>query len=173
MNYSPDQLRLVFYPNPVLCAGAHPIDPITDEVQRVAQRMLEIMHEAPGVGLAAPQVGLKWRLFVTNPTGQPDNDLIFINPVITPISREWSDEEEGCLSLPHITAKIRRPKAVSISALDLDGTPFQMQNDDLAARVWQHETDHLDGVLILDRMSKLDRLANRTPIRELEQVFKH
>ena len=172
MAVDPDSLSLVIYPDEVLKRVAQPVDAITEEVVLVAQRMLRIMHDAPGVGLAAPQVGLNWRMFVANPTREPIDDRIFINPIITPVGRQVEEQEEGCLSLPNITAKIRRPKTVSIKALGIDGQPFELQDDDLAARVWQHETDHLDGVLILDRMSKLDKLANRRAVAELEQTKK-
>jgi peptide deformylase len=127
------------------------------------------MHEAPGVGLAAPQVGIPWRLFVANPTGEPADDRAFINPVLSRPSREMHDRDEGCLSLPEITAQIRRPKAITVTATDLDGREFALTSDDLPARIWQHETDHLDGVLIIDRMTPMDRLANARKLKELEK----
>ncbi len=138
-------------------------------MRAVAEKMLQIMREAPGVGLAAPQVGLDWRMFVANATGQPEDDKVFINPRLIEPGRDLADAEEGCLSLPDITATIRRPAEISIEANDLDGESFRLTDNGLAARVWQHEYDHLDGVLILDRMNTIDKLSNRKAIRDLEQ----
>lgn len=161
-------LKILIYPHPALRRKASPIPNVDRHVREVALRMLQLMHQAPGVGLAAPQVGLPWRLFVANPTGQPENDLVFINPAFTELSRESEDREEGCLSLPNINGQIRRPVAVTITAQDLHGKPFTLQASGLPARIWQHENDHLDGVLIIDKMTRIDRLANRDALRQLE-----
>jgi peptide deformylase len=112
---------------------------------------------------------VKLRFFVANPTGKPEDDRVFINPVLSAPSREVEEADEGCLSLPDITGLIRRPKSITIHALDLEGSSFELTSDQLAARVWQHETDHLDGVLIIDRMAPLDRLANQRLLREMER----
>lgn len=164
------KLRIVLHPDPVLRQVAQPIEQVDDEVRAVARRMLELMHEAPGVGLAAPQVGLSWRMFVANdnPEAGAETDRVFINPELVEPSREVESAEEGCLSLPHIRAEIRRPQAITIHATDLQGERFSLTSDTLAARIWQHETDHLDGVLILDHMSPIDRMANRRAIKALE-----
>lgn len=169
MVLNPQQLTIINYPNKVLRAKAKPVSKITAEVKAVAVKMLELMHQAPGVGLAAPQVGLSWRLFVACPTGQAEDDRVFINPVLTRPSRTLSEREEGCLSLPGITGLVRRPKTITVTATDLEGQEFTLTSDDLPACVWQHETDHLDGVLILDRMDKADRLANQKLLRDLER----
>ncbi len=170
MPLDPAKLQIVHYPASVLRRKARPVPAVTAEVRAVAMRMLELMHLAPGVGLAAPQVGLDWRLFVANHTGEPADDLVFINPVLSEPSRATEDYEEGCLSLPDIRAVIRRPMAVSITATGLDGRPFSLTSHELPARIWQHETDHLDGVLILDRMSPGDRTALRRKIKALEEA---
>lgn len=162
------KLRIVNYPHAVLRQVAQPIESVTDEVRDVATKMLELMHLAPGVGLAAPQVGLPWRMFVANASGEAGDDFVFINPVLSKPSREVEDYEEGCLSLPAIKAEIRRPKAITITATDLEGETISLTSDELPARIWQHETDHLDGVLIIDRMTAADRRANRKLIKELE-----
>lgn len=166
----PESLRIVHYPHPVLRQVAKPLPGATDEVRRVARKMLELMHEARGVGLAAPQVGLSWRLFVANATGEPGDDRVFINPVLSDPSPETHPHDEGCLSLPHITGEITRPTRITIDALDEQGNPFTLTSDELAARVWQHETDHLDGILILDRMPAIDKVANRQAVQELEEA---
>ena len=164
-----DQLRIVTYPAPVLRGRAEPVETFNDQIRAVAGRMLELMHEAPGVGLAAPQVGLAWRMFVANPTGQPSDDWVIINPVLSNPAKETEDREEGCLSLPEVNGTIRRSRSISVEGLDLDGNPFQHRAEDLFARIIQHENDHLDGVLIIDRMPEIDRLANRRVLRELEK----
>lgn len=170
MPVNPELLRIVLHPDPVLRQKAKPVEAVTDEVRAVARRMLQLMHEAPGVGLAAPQVGLSWRMFVANddPEQSPEADLVFINPTFTDASREIEGYEEGCLSLPDIRADIRRPRQITIHATNLDGEAFSMTSEEIAARIWQHEYDHLDGVLILDRMSPLDRMANKRAIKALE-----
>lgn len=168
MPVNAQELKIVRYPAAVLREVAQPVPQVDDEVRAVAARMLELMREAPGVGLAAPQVGLPWRMFVANPTGDPADDRVFINPVLTEPSRQTQPREEGCLSLPGITAEVTRPVGIRIEALDEQGQAFSLQSDEFPARVWQHENDHLDGVLILDKMTRVDRMANRRLIRELE-----
>jgi len=163
-------VRIVTYPSPVLRRKADPVGAVTDEVRAVAGRMFELMREAGGVGLAAPQVGLCWRMFVANATGEPDDDQVFINPVLSAATKEQTAAEEGCLSLPDIRAQILRPQGITIDALNLSGESFQIVSDDFPARVWQHEFDHLEGVLILDKMDRLDRIANRRQIKRLEEA---
>jgi peptide deformylase len=168
MPVDPLRLRIVTYPDPVLRQPAEAVTEFNDEVRGVAHRMLELMREAPGVGLAAPQVGLSWRVFVANPTGEPGDDRVFINPEIVEASRDVAAMEEGCLSLPEIRGEVQRPRRVTVRAIDLDGERFELTSDELPARVWQHEIDHLDGVLIIDKMTRMDRLANRRPLKALE-----
>lgn len=174
MDVDPEALRIVVYPDPALRRPAEPIEEIDDMVRAVAVRMIVLMHEAEGVGLAAPQVGLSWRMFVTVvPPEEREDDQgltgrVFINPEIHIESRDLEVLDEGCLSLPGIRADIRRPGAVRISATGLDGGPVELADHELMARVWQHEIDHLNGVLIIDRLSPMDRIATRKAIRELE-----
>ena len=167
---NPQRLKIVLYPDPVLRRPCEPVPAVTEEVRGVAQRMLELMHEARGVGLAAPQVGLSWRLFVANPTGEPEDDRVFINPRLLEPTAENHTRDEGCLSIPHVTGDITRPWGITIDALDEHDEPFRLIGDDLAARIWQHETDHLDGILILDRMPAIDKVANRQAVLDLEQA---
>lgn len=174
MPVDPAKLRIVHYPNPVLRERARELPTVTPEVQAVARRMVEIMHELRGVGLAAPQVGLAWRLFVANPGEREDagdaapGDRVYINPVLTNPSRDTASREEGCLSIPGVNGDITRPAAITIRALDVNGQPFEETADGLLARIWQHETDHLDGMLIIDRMPPVDRRANVRALRDLE-----
>jgi len=186
MGIDADRLQIVKYPAPVLRAKAGPTPPLSDEVRRVAMRMVELMHEADGVGLAAPQVGLSWRLFVAHvpASDDPEDDgwrsltgdpvsatvepTVYINPVLSAPSRDLEPYEEGCLSLPQINGEVRRPSQITITATGLDGKPFTQRAGGLLARCWQHEMDHLDGVLIIDRMTPLSRLKNRNAVRDLE-----
>lgn len=167
---NPEKLQIVLYPDPVLRRVAETVPEVTEGVRRVAQRMLDLMHEARGVGLAAPQVGLSWRMFVANATGEPEDDRVFINPKLSEPSAQTHTRDEGCLSIPHVTGDITRPLGITIHALDEFGRPFNLTSEELAARVWQHETDHLDGVLILDRMPAIDKVANRQAVLDLERA---
>jgi peptide deformylase len=171
MPVKPETLQIVHYPDPVLRKKAKAITSITDEVKAVAARMIELMHESRGVGLAAPQVGLSWRLFVANATGDEEDDQVFINPVLKDAGEEVEPHEEGCLSIPGVRVQVRRPKVITVEATDLDGNAFSMTSDDLDARIWQHETDHLNGVLILDKMTAMDKLAVRRTLKDLEARY--
>ena len=166
-NIDPDKLKIVLYPHPTLLEVAKPITEINDEVREVAKKMIELMHDAPGVGLAAPQVGLDMRMFVVNSTGIEGEDYVFINPILSEPSEEKDAYEEGCLSLPDIIVTIKRPTGISIEAQDLEGNIFRMSSYDMAAKVWQHENDHLDGKLIIDKMGMADKIANRRAIKNL------
>lgn len=122
---------------------------INNEFRALIKEMFLTMDEANGVGLAAPQVGIAKRFFVA--MSDDDVERVFINPVITKTSSELSEYEEGCLSIPGVYETIVRPKAVTISALDINGKPFTLDAEGLLARIVQHESDHLDGVLYIDR----------------------
>jgi peptide deformylase len=133
----------------------------------VVERMKDVMVENKGVGLAAPQVGLNLRIFVASTEGKREEAKAYINPVLT--DEHGSEEgEEGCLSLPDIRIKVPRFKTIRVEALDIHGQPFSENLADFAARIIQHENDHLDGILLLDRMSPVAKLANRKKIRDLE-----
>ena len=159
---------IVLYPDPVLRRQALGVPQVDTEVRQVATDMLRLMHEAPGVGLAAPQIGLPWRLFVANPTGDPADDRVYINPVLSKPVGPQQPYEEGCLSLPDIRVEVIRPFGITINALDINGQPFEEAADGLLARIWQHEFDHLNGRLIIDKMSRLDRVMNTKKIKGLE-----
>ena len=175
---SPSRLRIVLYPNPVLKKRAVDVGKFNAEhalsgewIAALAKRMLELMREAKGVGLAAPQVGVGLRLFVCNPTGEPGDDLICVNPRF--IERSGGEErEEGCLSIPGVTVTMRRAMSVVMAAFDVDGKPFQATGTELRARIWQHEMDHLDGRLIIDNMSATDEIANRRAIKQLQDQYR-
>ncbi len=171
MSIGLDTLRIIHYPDPRLRDKCAPVTMFDDDLAALTQRMLELMRDGNGVGLAAPQVGLLQRLFVMNHSGEPSDDRIFVNPRIT--DQHGSVEgEEGCLSLPGVHVAVRRAKQCVVTAQDLDGREFVVQTEDLIARICQHETDHLNGVLILDRMGPSDRIATKQTLRALEDNYK-
>ncbi len=165
-------LRLVRYPAPVLSSPAREIPTIDDDVRALAEAMLKVMVAADGVGLAAPQVGVPARLFVANVEVVGDeHGCVYVNPRI--LERSGTElVEEGCLSLPGIHCKVKRSACVTIRAMGLDGREFTQRAEGLAARVFQHEIDHLDGTLIADRMSMVARLANRRTLKELAEDYR-
>lgn len=164
-------LSIRCYPDPCLRETAVEVDPGCEEVRAVAGRMIELMHQANGAGLAAPQVGLAWRLFVTRDPDSEDGGLVWMNPVVTPLDAPDEADTEGCLSLPGIEVEMNRPSRARISAMDSDGVRFEVESE-LLARVWQHENDHLDGVLIIDRMSPMERIKNRRQLKSLKKAAK-
>lgn len=182
----PASLRIVHYPNEVLRLRARPVEglerpEVRANVEAVVRRMITLMAEAEGVGLAAPQVGLPWRLFVAHIPKDEDHDpdgtpptgthvpTAYINPELTRPEGALEPYAEGCLSLPDIRGDVLRPAIVTISALGVDGERFTLKGGGLLARCWQHEVDHLDGVLIIDRMTQASRLKCRAAIRDLER----
>jgi peptide deformylase len=166
-----DNLAVIHYPDPRLRKTCKPITRFDDDLAAFVERMLELMHAGKGVGLAAPQVGVLKRMFVMNHTGDPKDDKVLINPEIRDMhgSRE---AEEGCLSLPEVYAHVRRASRCRIVAQDVNGDPIDMEGEDLLCRIWQHETDHLNGVLILDRMGPSERVATKKRLKELETDYK-
>jgi len=182
MSADPGSLHVVHYPDAALRRPAMPLTEIDEHVRAVAARMIELMRQEQGIGLAAPQVGLPWRLFVADvPPGEdasPDDDppsatrgvRVYVNPRLHGFEGEATIREEGCLSLPDIRGDVPRSPRVSVTALGLDGRPFTERGAGLLARCWQHEVDHLDGVLIIDRMTQMSRLKNRAAIRDLERA---
>jgi peptide deformylase len=164
-----EKLHIVKYPDEVLRKATETITEFDENLTLLASKMLEIMHANNGVGLAAPQVGLSLRLFVLNPTGKPEDDLVVCNVEFLEATG-WAEAEEGCLSLPQIYGNVRRHQKVTIQAQDLKGKTFELNATDLLARILQHEADHLDGRLIIDRMSTIGKLANRRQLKYLEEL---
>jgi peptide deformylase len=136
----------------VLRQKAQPIAEVNDEIRQLAEDMFETMIEADGVGLAAPQVGKSLRMFVV--IADDDVRRVFINPQIIKTSQETGEYDEGCLSIPQVYETIVRPVAVTVQALNEKGRPFTLDADGLLARIIQHEYDHLDGILYIDRGDK-------------------
>lgn len=149
---------ILHYPEPVLKKISQPVTTIDDEVRALAHDMAETMYHAPGVGLAAPQVGVSKRLIVIDcaPQDAPPELIFAVNPEI--IAREGEIcEEEGCLSVPEYSARIPRSAKVTARYLDLDGNTLVREAEGLLAVAFQHEIDHLDGILFVDRLSPLKR----------------
>lgn len=133
----------------ILRQVAKPVEEVNDEIRQLAEDMFETMIEADGVGLACPQVGKSLRMFVI--IADDDVRRVFINPQIIKTSEEVSEYDEGCLSIPQVYETITRPVAVTVQALNEKGRPFTLEADGLLARIIQHEYDHLDGILYIDR----------------------
>ncbi len=149
--------------DPVLKQRATEIDDIDGALVRLAQDMLTTMYDAPGLGLAAPQVGVQKRLFVYDIDDQP---AVIVNPVITESRGEWT-YLEGCLSVPNLQWEIVRPKEILLTGYDLDGNEVAIEADELEARLFQHELDHLDGVLLLEHLDVDQRKEAKKALREL------
>ena len=165
-----EDLKIVLWPDPRLKRVSKPVEKFDPPLKELAARMFQLMREAKGVGLAAPQVGLNIRLFVMNPTGELQDDRVYVNPVLT--DGEGDEEaEEGCLSLPEIHTKVVRFKQIKMTAQDLDGNPIEEAASGFVPRIWQHEFDHLNGTLLTDRMGPVARMAARKTLKELEEKF--
>ena len=163
---SPDELQMIYWPAEILKTPAAPITSFTPELRAIALAMLQLMQEHKGVGLAGPQVGLPLRIFVMSETGKAADGRVAINPVLT-LDGPTEQAEEGCLSIPEVRANIERHTIAHLQAMDFNGRMQQIELTGFAARIAQHESDHLDGILILDRMSGLAKLANRPALLEL------
>lgn len=161
------------YGDPVLHRPAEPVEAVTAEIRELIDDMVETMYAAPGIGLAAPQVGVPLRLFVVDlSVGRASgNLLVFINPTV--VEREgMQTEEEGCLSVPGFNATVVRPTRMVVRGLDRDGREHTAEGRDLLARAFQHELDHLDGTLFVDRLRGLRRDLIVRRIRKLRRAGK-
>jgi peptide deformylase len=165
-------LKLLQYPHPTLRHVSRPLKKIDAELRELAREMFALMYKHNGVGLAANQVDLPYRLFVINLESDPSKgeEIVFVNPVISR-RKGLAEAEEGCLSLPGLYGYVKRPAEVVIDAFSLDGKPFHLELDGLFARVVQHETDHLDGRLFIDRLNTTGELGARPILDEFEIAF--
>jgi len=162
-------LKIVKYPEPVLSQPGETVTEFNGELRKLVADMFETTYASQGIGLAAPQVGVSKRVTVIDLSmgKDPAQKLVIINPEI--VSREGKQyEEEGCLSFPDIREKVVRAAKVSIRAQDEKGKWFEMDADDLLSRCFQHEIDHLDGILFIFRMSALKRNLNLRKIRKMQ-----
>ena len=163
---------LTLYPDPLLRRPALPVLVFDEELRAIVAAMFERMYASKGVGLAAPQVGRKQRLLILNATGDKKDELVLVNPRILERSGPAALFEEGCLSFPGIYAEVERPENCRVQAFRVDGTPFEEAFGGFTSRIIQHEYDHLEGVLLVDRMSPADRLRNKAALEELVEKYK-
>ncbi|MDP5307297.1 peptide deformylase [Paracoccus spongiarum] len=151
---------ILIHPDPRLKKVADPVARITPEIEALAADLLATMYDAPGIGLAAPQVGVASRVFVMDATRDPEAErqpLVLVNPQVTWASDETSTYDEGCLSIPDQYAEVTRPAQVRMRWLGLDGKTHEQEFDGLWATCAQHELDHLDGILFIDHLSAIRR----------------
>ena len=166
-------LEIVQYPHPTLRHRSKPLRRVDTELRKIVAQMFEIMYEHEGVGLAANQVDLPYRLFIANVEGHPDAkelEQVFINPVLSG-GRGQEEDEEGCLSIPGIRAPVTRNTHIKVQAYDLEGNEITGEVEGLMARIVQHETDHLDGTLFIDRLGPAHTAAIRDQLEEFELAF--
>lgn len=168
-------LKIVKYPHPSLRHKGRPVTGVDAKLRRIAEEMLELMYAHKGLGLAAPQVGLPWQMFVCNYAGGRENrdmEAVYLNPFITEKSGGLIEGEEGCLSFPGLFQKVKRARAVKAMAYNLEGELLEIEVSDLSARIWQHETDHLHGELYIDRFSEAGRAASRAALTAFEGEYR-
>ena len=166
-------LQIIHYPHPTLRHPSKPLKRVDAELRNIVAEMFELMYQHEGVGLAANQVDLPYRLFIANPEGKreaKESEFVFINPVLSS-GRGQVEDEEGCLSIPGVYAPVTRNETIKIQAYDLAGNEFVGEVNDLMARIVQHETDHLDGMLFIDRLGPTQLAAMRDKLEEFELVF--
>jgi peptide deformylase len=146
-------------PEPVLRTKAKPIERVDAELRRLMNGMLETMYDAPGIGLAAPQIGVSRRLIVMDPAKDdaPKTPLIMVNPEILDRSEEMRLHDEGCLSIPDFTAEIERPAKTCVAFIDREGKKQEVKLEGIWSTLVQHEIDHLNGILFIDYLSRLKR----------------
>ena len=164
-------LPLCVEPHPALRAPAKPVERFTDELRRLGRDLIETMYANDGVGLAAPQVGHELQLFVANPTQERGRELIVTNPVLEVLTGR-SVRMEGCLSLPNLWARVKRAAHVRLTGQDVAGGHLVMEADGLLAVVLQHECDHLQGRLFIDRLSWIERRRLRARARSSSPTTK-
>lgn len=161
-------LDVLTYPDKFLKNSTKPVEKINDAVHRLVADMADTMYEAPGVGLAAIQVGSDKSIIIYDPT--PDKEKrdynVLINPVILSMEGEQLSENEGCLSVPDFRADVQRAESVVVDGLDLDGNPVHIETDGMLSVILQHEIDHLNGILFIDRISALKREMYKRKIKK-------
>lgn len=168
-----EPLKIVEYPDPVLRAKNKRIDTFDDNLKKLVEEMFDVMYKTDGIGLSAPQVGINVQLMVFNPVGErgEGEEIVLVNPRVSKYSKKRVLFNEGCLSFPEIYADVERPESVKIDAKDVTGARFVYSLSDLSARVFQHEFDHLQGVLFFDRMTEDVLDSIRTELEALEKKY--
>ncbi|MCS7016057.1 MAG: peptide deformylase [Gemmatales bacterium] len=167
-------MEIVHYPHPALRFPACPVRRVDENIRQLVHEMTRLLLEHHGLGLAAPQVGYPYQIFLMRPDRaqeDPGNIQVIVNPVLSEF-RGSAEEDEGCLSFPGLYQKIRRAKTVHLRAFDLEGREIARTLSGLEARVAQHETDHLHGILFIDRMTEAARLASRDALDDLTRRYR-
>lgn len=167
-----EKCQITHYPAEVLGGRAQPVEKIDDNISQLVKKMTDIMLKHKGIGLAAPQIGVPLRLFITSLDGTRDAVKVYINPTVTAVTDELQPIEEGCLSVPGVYTKIRRYKKCKVTATGLDGKEFTEEAEGLYARCLQHEYDHIEGMTIVERMGSAAKIAHRKRLKRLEQEHK-
>jgi peptide deformylase len=165
-----EKCDITHYPEKVLASSAEPVEKIDNVIRSLVDKMIEIMLKHKGIGLAAPQVGVPLRLFIISLDMDKDKVKVFINPTVTPMG-EPDTMEEGCLSIPGVSTKVRRFKKCQVTATDLDGVEFSDEAEGLYARCLQHEYDHINGITIAERMGAAAKIAHRRQLKKLQQDY--
>jgi peptide deformylase len=165
-------LDILTAPDPILKKKADPVDEVTDEIRTLLDDMLETMYDAPGIGLAAPQVGVLKRVIVVDVSGDDEDPAPYkmINPQVTWASDEIGLYEEGCLSVPKSYSEVERPVAVKVSYLNEKGETCEVSADGLLATCLQHEIDHLNGTLFIDHLSRIKRSMIMRKLTKLKKT---
>jgi peptide deformylase len=169
MTINIEKCRITHYPARVLAKRAEPIDKIDDNIRKLVEKMIAIMLENKGVGLAAPQVGVPLRIFIISLDANRDSVRVYINPTVTPASDQLQPTDEGCLSVPGVYTRIRRYKKCTVTATDLNGRQFTEEAEGLHARALQHEYDHIEGLTIVNRMGQAAKIAHRKQLKKLRE----
>jgi len=165
-------VEVKLYPDPLLREVAKPVEGFDKALADFAAEIIRTMRAGNGLGLAAPQVGVAKRLVIVSPDGQPGHETVMVNPEIL-ATEGWVEAEEGCLSFPGVYVRIGRFSRVVARYQDVTGQAHELQAEGLLARAVQHEIDHLDGRLLVDRMSTVQRMAQRRRLRELQRRYEH
>lgn len=163
-----EKCTITHYPASVLGRPAEPVAEIDETILRLVDKMTDIMIENKGIGLAAPQAGVGLRLFIVSLDGSRESVRAYVNPTVTPAG-DLDEIEEGCLSVPGVYTKVRRYKRATVTATDLAGNEFTEEAEGLYARCLQHESDHLDGMTIVNRMGAAAKIAHRRQLKKLAE----
>lgn len=163
-------MEVLIFPNPGLKCKAKSVEEIDEEICKIADTMLDTMYDACGIGLAATQVGISKRIVVLDIEGNKAGERVFVNPYIVE-QRGEIIEEEGCLSFPGLVGKVIRSQRVIVIAFNLQGERLEIEADGLLSRAWQHEIDHLNGTLFIEKMTPASMIENKQKIKEFELAY--
>lgn len=173
--YFESPLKIVEYPDPRLRAKNKRINAFDESLKKLADEMFDVMYKTDGIGLSAPQIGMNIQLMVFNPAGErgEGEEIVLVNPVVHKASQKTLSYNEGCLSFPGIYADVVRPASIKIDARDITGARFRVNLSGLPSRVFQHEFDHLQGILFFDRMTEDVLDSIRLELKALEKKYEH